>query len=254
MKYLVVCASIILTSMLTGCGGGSGGNSSDDSISDLGTEAIYKFEGNGTTAINSSFDKMHGTIVGAIRVEGKVGKALSFESNNPSYVELNILSDNINEELIIDFPDNQISIEGWYKLSDFNNADEYYVLGSRNNGLNPFDLVFYNGNFKLTLFKDGYSDNSVDVIESDYEFEKDVWYYVSITYDGDIARLYIDGIENTSNAIITPVSRAYNDLFLGGVPPNGNTDSFPGAIDEFKLLQGVRSQTEILEYLDSLIQ
>lgn len=250
MKFFLVLSSVAVAMFLTGCGSSSKGD--DDSSQELGNEAIYNFEGSGSTAINSSFDNMHGTISGASRISGRVGNALSYEANSPSYVELNIEQGNINEELVVDFPDNQISIEGWYNFSEISDTGEYYVFGGRSYGLNPFDLVFLNGSFKLTLIYEGNTHNPIDIIESDYNFEADIWYYISITYDGDIARLYIDGVENASNAIIKPVSRAHNNLFLGGVRPSGNTDSFPGAIDEFKLYQGVRSQSEILEYLDSL--
>ncbi len=75
----------------------------------------------------------------------------------------------------------------------------------------------------------------------------DQWTHVAGTYDGSVQRLYINGVEVASSSnSFTPAYDATQPLFIGE-HPFGNIDRpFDGKIDEVRIWNVARSQTEIL--------
>jgi len=218
-------------------------------------DSKYTFdETEAAIAHNTSFNELHGEIVGASQVAGKVNNALYFGANLPSFVSIKVMPNNMNDDFILDFPDNKLTIEAWYKFETLNSDEDYYIFGGTSWGLNSFDLVLEDSQFTLYFFFNGQSEDSTEIIKSDYSFETDRWYHISIVYTGSEGIIYIDGTLNESSPIIHPVSRVYNTLTIGGARSFSGVNSFPGSIDEFTFTSGERTSEEIHKYLDALDQ
>jgi hypothetical protein len=60
------------------------------------------------------------------------------------------------------------------------------------------------------------------------------WYFVSVTWDGAIAKLYLNGVETPENSsIVNTISYSTDSLFIG--KKNGQTYNFVGLIDELAI-------------------
>ncbi len=228
---------------LIGCGNDSKTVATgNEQVIYYGNEALYKFdEESGATAINSSFDELHGAIFNAVRVTGKVGNALSFDAPGSSYVELDILRGN-SDEFFITFPEDKITIDAWVKLTSLDLGTYYQIFGGSDTGLQSFRLFIDNGKLGFLLFRNGNpADGETLIITSNTIFSVDVWYHIALAFDGSQAIIYINGSEDNYRAIIHPVSRVYNNLYIGG----------PGIIDEFRFTASLKTADEILSYYNS---
>ncbi|HEY0676908.1 MAG TPA: LamG domain-containing protein [Chitinophagaceae bacterium] len=76
--------------------------------------------------------------------------------------------------------------------------------------------------------------------------EKNKWYCITYTYDGAIAKLYIDGVVTSSRNGSGTFIPAADDLFIG---KDNNSPLFPywlnGAIDELRIYNRALNQDEV---------
>jgi hypothetical protein len=70
--------------------------------------------------------------------------------------------------------------------------------------------------------------------------------HVAATYDGSTAKLYINGVLDTSKSVGSPVSNSAGVLYLAHNPDRfDNTSAFKGVIDEFRIWNTARTESEI---------
>ena len=70
--------------------------------------------------------------------------------------------------------------------------------------------------------------------------------HIAATYDGSIAKLYINGVLDTSKSVGNPVSNSSGVLYLAHNPDRFDVISpFKGIIDEFRIWNIARSESEI---------
>lgn len=70
--------------------------------------------------------------------------------------------------------------------------------------------------------------------------------HVAATYDGSVAKLYINGVLDTSKSVSVPVSNSSGVLYLAHNPDRfDNHSAFMGVIDEFRIWDTARSESEI---------
>lgn len=148
-------------------------------------------------------------------VEGKVGRALSFDGDD--HVDCG------NSGIPVNGP---ATIAGWFKFSEVQNGRFLHNLlyAHRDN------------NFLYMLMGAQYWHDS--------KCATDTWYHIALTYDGitSTARLYIDGIEKSLGQPSPHDVLALENLIIGGHPKYPN---FKGVIDEVKIYKRALTGEEV---------
>lgn len=189
-------------------------------------------EGSGSVAGDISGNGNDGTIYGASWVDGAVGEALQFDGSNDYVGVPNSSSLQIS---------GAITVEAWvYRHSQ--SRDEMIV--SKRSGETGFILYFYWGHNKA-VFCTG--STSLSGVESTIDIEANTWYHIAGTYDGEVRRIYINGVLNNSQAAAGQLASNTVGLTIGKYNL-GSSHYFDGVIDEVRIYSRALSQSEIEEH------
>jgi hypothetical protein len=188
-------------------------------------------EGKGGIVFDSSGNNNHGILNGPAWVDGKYGKALSFDGVN-DYVE-------VPQSSSLDIV-NSVSVAAWVYPKAFPASG--VILGRWYDGTDPdrgivFQLISDSFHFGVI------DDNNRLLVP--FSFEMNKWYYLAATWNGLVSRVYINGIEigsrSTSGIFIN------QNLSLGiGSDINPFAWCFNGTIDEVTFYNRALSQEEII--------
>jgi hypothetical protein len=235
---------------LGGCGE-SGGNSISGS-GNFGT-AFWGFdESSGTTARNSPSNGLDILLTGVGRTPGKIGNALLFDDTLvESFGVVPILTGCLNQgcQNVVDFPDSRISIDAWIQAAKIDPSSFYMIFGGGASGIQSFLLVLVNGKVTFYIYprtSGGGGLVQTFLIESTTTLVKDTWYHIGVTYDGSTAKVYLNGQVDATRNIAYALSRAFNDLYVGGRTAFDGKATFPGAIDELRLSNSTLSDADML--------
>ena len=169
-----------------------------------------------------------------VSVVGKVNEALDF-SPDDKYIEIDT-SNSLNIEI-------NISLSAWIKWDGVNaNETEQVFMGRGDDwrfGINNSgQLGFYAAHSTDTSFTAGWVQAGMaDAIPTDE------WKFVTFTYDGMYAKLYIDTAEVANEQANGVLGTSFNKLFIGSL--NTTTFSFNGSIDEVKILHYALDKKQI---------
>ena len=89
-------------------------------------------------------------------------------------------------------------------------------------------------------------------VEGTTDLQKNTWYYIVGTYDGSKMRVYVNGVlegEEDESRALYPTSTAH--LYLGRQPWSGFEYYFDGIIDEVRISNVARSESEIQAHYQS---
>ncbi len=138
----------------------------------------------------------------------------------------------------------QITLECWIKKNT-NLSYEYTIADKRGND-SGYNFRLAGTSFPLGTFI-VFDGNGESVITgSPNHVQANTWYHIAATYDGNIAQLYVDGELIASQDADVDISKSNSSLRIGelqGYP--GFSLNFLGDIDEFRIWNYARSQTEI---------
>ncbi|MCP4711606.1 MAG: hypothetical protein GY869_23555, partial [Planctomycetes bacterium] len=158
------------------------------------------------------------------------GNALDFDGSN-DYVSLSSPLPAMTE----------LTIETWLYLGS---DDSYDVIINYDNwNVADVHFQFYSGYLQLAL-----GGNSPVSYVSSYQFSPGIWYHVALVYSTVTmnAILYVNGLEIDSISYTTALVTAVDYAVIGAWNNSGYRDRFfDGQIDEFRLWNMVRSQTDI---------
>jgi Concanavalin A-like lectin/glucanases superfamily len=207
-------------------------------------------EGEGSAVLDRSGNSNHGEIINGSRGAGKYGQAVALTGSDNSHVSIPS-SASLNS-----FVD-QITVMAWVFPSVL--PDEFNVVVSRQVETLLHPDQFYLGfgpkdgniNYKWHLGTDDGTSGPLpegDIYEGTPADNR--WIHMAGTYDGTIMRLYIDGIEIGTQALIGNIRVDNNPLTIGG-EENGSTPQvvdgeFEGLIDEVRIYNRALDVTEIL--------
>jgi hypothetical protein len=150
----------------------------------------------------------------------------------------------------IDSIADQLTIAGWGNLSPTGTIDDYATIASREDGT-TIDQHYHisinsRGEVPAMWLK---TETTNFLLQGPTAVERQTWVHIAGTYDGTIARLYVDGQEVDSQALTGRLIADTTPVILGG---NGNgagsanvTERFPGRIDEIMLYRRALSAAEI---------
>ena len=198
-----------------------------------GLVGYWKFdEGKGDIANDCSGNGNNGTVHGATYVDGKFGRALSFDGDD-DYVDCGTdVSLNITDA---------ITIGAWVKPKS---------LGNRMSIVNcyphaySFEIYDSNRLEYFHYFPGGTPPPGYFECFSNYSFQPDEWYHVALVRDPPYVSFYINGnfgskYEYSTNPIDT------NHIWIGC--RRGGSQFFNGTIDEVRIYNQSLSTTEIKE-------
>ena len=144
-----------------------------------------------------------------------------------------------------------ITVEAWiYRTSDTDTWEhifsDWYDDGESHRAVN---LSLWNDSDNGDVCKLGGSISTTggggSEVNSSSVFELNVWYHVALSYDGSTMKLYINGIEESSNS--SPSGNIHNNNYSKKIASRatGNGLNFPGMIDEFRIWDDARTEAEI---------
>lgn len=197
-------------------------------------------EGFGTTAGDSSGHDNTGTLYnGPVWVDGKVGKALSFDGaddyvQTPQSNSLDVTG--------------QVTVEAWIfprAYVDDTGCDSHIISRCDYSGGHLYVLgTFSNG--KVSFSVNPYPDAHPSAVT----LPLNAWAHLAMTYDGSYVRLYINGEFDSSYSQSGPIYTTSNWLAIGCKPTGpwggaGTYAYFNGMIDEVRIYNRALSQQEI---------
>lgn len=207
-------------------------------------------EGTGTTATDSSYNNNVGNIFGATWVDGKIGKALSFDGDNDF-----VMVSNTSE-----ITPNTFSISVCVKFNSIPAVGQYYGWSAAyilSNGIDDHQA----GNYGLALVR-----NTQDplisflvsfggqpyVITAREPAVVGRWYYLVASYDGIDMKLYVDGeVANQKTVSLQRTSNPGN-IQLGALKTPNYEYWLDGIIDEVSIWNYALAQSEITEQTKAL--
>jgi len=170
--------------------------------------------------------------------------------------------DGVND--FIDFGDQlditgPFSIEAWI-LQQATPASESAIVSKRDsksgnergyhlsiNSSNRPNLKWYNG-----------SGSTILDLTSSYSIVNNKWHHVAATYNGSVAKIYIDGLEVASSNITTSPVAGTEKFLIGGMYDSDDctdaTNYFSGYIDEVRVWNSGISEQQIREMMNQEVQ
>ena len=205
-------------------------------------------ETEGTTAKDSSEGRNPGRLVGlnpaTAWVAGHAAGGLSVQAGG--YVE-------VLPSASLDSITTQVTVSGWGYLQG--TVMDYATIASREIGstIDQHYHISINTDETPTLFIA--SDADMVRLTTPTPVTRSTWVHIAGTYDGTIARLYVNGQHVAAEPLAGPIKADTTPFILGG---NGNgmstpTELFPGRIDEVMLYRRALTPVEIAQLHDGAL-
>jgi hypothetical protein len=152
----------------------------------------------------------------------------------------------VNDDISLD-PSN-LTIECWVKFTKRSGYSFFLSKHNRDSWNEGYGLATNFDGKKFYFFTDGYYRG---VVQSTTNIVEGQWYHVAGTFDGNQAKLYVNGVlEGTTNYTFA-LPNTTNILRIGGV--GYSYYSLNGSVDEARVWNVVKSQSEIQASMDCQI-
>ena len=195
-----------------------------------GLVAAYGFnEGSGTAVADQSTNNNAGVVSGAAWVDGKAGKALSFNGTNALVTINDSTSLRLTGGMTLEAWVNPRTGGGWRTILMKEKAPTLSYAMYANTDSNQPSL-------ELTLA-------AATELRGTSTVPLNVWTYLAATYDGAQLRLYVNGVQVSSLTAAGTIMTSTNPLRIGGNSIWG--EYFDGIIDEVRVYNRALTQSEI---------
>ena len=232
MRKIGMAVWVLLVIALAGLPAGMQAEGADD-----GLVAEWRFEeGSGSVLVDSSGNGNDGVIHGATWVEGKYGKALSFDGVD-DYISL--------PRIFMNTP-SQISVEGWFETTSdshmmffsFGGCYVMYMRAWRSDPSGALLPLFDRSSRGDASWGSGYNDG--------------YWHHFVAVNDGSKTTLYVDGfIVNSRSETLFDISSINTPYVLGSqIPGAPETNRFDGIIDEVRIYNRALTSDEIKSHYE----
>lgn len=138
-----------------------------------------------------------------------------------------------------------MTIEAWIKPNSA--SDVRTIFGHKVSGWANPGYAFYINSFGTTDAKLIFETQSQAVSTTAAAITWGVWQHVAVTWDGTVAHIYVNGVEQASGGSVSLVSSTANGL-IGAFRGTGKTpysDFFQGTMDEVRIWNVARTQEEL---------
>ena len=203
----------------------------------------------GATALDASGNNLNGTVLGATRVEGRFGGALSFDGVNDWVT----VTDTTGSPLDLTAG---MTLEAWVKPDALNGWDTA-LLKERGANLMSYGLYAHDGAplaggvaAPAGYIRTGSADQA---IRNTAPLAVGEWSHLAMTYDGATMRIYVNGVQVASRAQSGAIAVGNGALRIGGNNSFAG-EFFRGLIDEVRVYNRALSAAEITQDMNSGIQ
>ena len=205
----------------------------------------WKFEDKSSTVTDSSGIGYNGTITGSTSILGKSGNGILLDGvddhvTNASYAQPFI-----------------VTTSAWIKptvtLNGSTTGMRGFVIKNSNNS-NANGKGFFLGYFAGQLSWWAAEGAAWHGVSYTTNFNAGTWYHVAGTYDGITFKLYLDGKLVASLADSGYITYDASPLWVGRSFGNSGTQYFAGVVDEVKIYNYDRSESQIIQDMQSLDQ
>ena len=217
----------------------------------------------GNAADSSGFGN-HGSMTNVTSTTGRTGipnTALYFNGQGNSYISI---------------PSNNSFNTPEFSLCATVKPTAFYNGQCQVNQIFARGTTFTSGSYGLILYDNAY-DNDCNIFDSTKEVfaggistnvdvslqhylqytptvVSNAWYSVVLTYDGSLARIFVNGVQKSSMPVYLPIGSSTEGIYIG-MNRTGDFAQYPypftGAIDDIALYNRVLSAQEILGYNNS---
>jgi hypothetical protein len=196
----------------------------------IGLVAAYGFEeASGAVVADASGLGNDGTLSGASRSAGRFGQALSFDGVNDVVTVADADSLDLTNALTLSAWVQPSAVSSWRTVA-FKERPGNLVYGLYASSDNDRPAA--------SVSTEGYGD-----ARGASQLPANAWRHLAMTYDGSTLRLYLDGVQAASTAVVGPLPTSAGALTIGG---NAVWDEwFQGRIDELRVYRGVLDQAAI---------
>ncbi len=224
---------LLIFTLCVGCIPLLGADEDNEDSSDSPLLVYFDFEEESGVKLDSQVNNsQRSIIVGASRVEGKIGHGVKFGPSS-SFIE-------VREDLR--FPEGNFTIQFWIKPLVLMTGEIYWVFGDRSS--RGFDLKIIDK--RLEIYFDDLS-----YLYSDISLALNTWSHVAVTSDGFDVKLYINGSEKSSINISLPLEWIFNTR-IGNENSSGSVvGQLNATIDEFKVWKRALTSEEVESYYNS---
>jgi hypothetical protein len=192
-------------------------------------------EGAGDVAIDSSGNCEDGKINGAAWVDGKFGKALSFDGSS-DYVEVPDIPD-LN-------PQKAMSMGCWVYITG--NAGVHRDIISKDGESSERQYLMTSSDINRFRAHIWTSDGVAHYFDGGTPVELETWYHIAQTYDGNDLKLYVDGKEDGSISFSGDIIVTGQPVRIGGgANPGAAAYHTPGIIDEVVIFNVALEEEDI---------
>jgi hypothetical protein len=224
-------------------------------LADFGLSSYWKLdEGSGTTAYDSSGNNNHGTLInGPMWVDGKIGKALSFDG----------LDDRVDapDSPLWDFGTGNFTMAAWVNIRDKTKTMRIVSAGYGGTTYDPITTLWTFGFWGTSSgvgmrinYAPKYGGYYRNFLSVPLTYNNNEWAYVAVVKNGTTLSFYFNGVNIGSDAIgyppneMTFPSNANSHLTIGARQyddPGVYIEFFGGLIDEVKIYNRTLSAEEI---------
>ena len=238
-KARAVAAALVVAVLVASASAVGAGSRGAASVASPGLVAAYSFnEGAGTTALDVSGNGHPGTVVGATwTASGRYGGALSFDG----------ISNRVDLGSLGTFAPAGFTLEAWVKKTTDTKKD-VAVVGTWT-GSEPGPMIWVDhveGRYRLTA-----GQGLANYLDSGQTPVAGAWQHLAATFDGSVARFYVDGTEVASRTVSGGVGFA--NTWRVGAYESSPTGFFDGLIDEVRVYSRALSAAEIVADRDEAL-
>ena len=145
------------------------------------------------------------------------------------------------------------TMTAWVRTTGSNNFNSGKTIVAKHNGTRGYRFRLLNSNHVQFFVDNG--GGSTDHITSVTAIPLNNWHNVAVTFDGTTARLYIDGVLDTSKTMATPTANsAYFTIGAAFESKVSIIEQFKGDLDEIKIFDSAIEQDEIRYMMNQEIE
>lgn len=204
----------------------------------VGLVAHYKFNGNtNDESGNNNNGVSSGGITYSTDAFGNCNSACQFNGSD-SFI-------NIPNSVTLQSPNQEITISTWIKANDINNNGAYFLCKNSLGNLDPFQ---YRMGLNHTAIFLGFKNSPTETIDLQVNttISTNEWKFVASTYNGSIAKFYIDGVLVGTADYVGQIFQDDKSLDIGR-DAHGPIEWFNGTLDNLRIYNTALSQQQVTD-------